>query len=120
MIFGIGCDIIEIERIKKSCRSERFLNRCFSAAEQAECAGNIARLAGCFAAKEAFSKSLGTGVRGFGLSEVSVCHDELGKPFFAFSGNAEKIMQKHRLSAFLSISDTATHAMAISVLEVIE
>ena len=120
MIFGIGCDLIEIERIKKSCLSHRFVDFCFSKSEQREYGLDYARLAGCFAAKEAFSKALGTGVRGFGLNEVSVSHDELGKPFLELDGRAKEIAKKLSINCYLSISDTKTHAMAMAVLEVAE
>ena len=56
MIYGIGNDLVEIGRIKKSIDSARFVAFCFSAAERELFGGQIQKLAGCFAAKEALSK----------------------------------------------------------------
>lgn len=117
MIYGIGCDLIEIARIENSCKNGRFAARCFSAKELAAFSESSRRLAGCFAAKEAFSKALGTGVRGFSLSEISVLRDSLGKPYFEFEGRAGEIVKSAELSAFVSISNTDFLAMAAVVLE---
>ena len=81
-----GIDLTEIERIKKSCQNPRFIARVFSAKEQEYLTRDLVypSMAAAFAAKEAFSKALGTGIRGFELNEVSVEHDPLGAPFFYF------------------------------------
>lgn len=110
-----GIDLIEIERVKRSLQSEHFLERVFGARERAEfeAKGNRAEsIAGAFAAKEAFSKALGTGIRGFLLSEVEVLHDELGRPYFALSGSAEKIAEARGMSFALSITHTEQYAAA--------
>lgn len=117
MIYGIGCDILEINRIKNSCQSERFLKRVFSPQELEAFGGNHRKLASCFSAKEAFSKALGTGIRGFSLADISVLRDSLGKPYFVFSGNAEKIVREKELTAFITISNTETTVMTVAVLE---
>ncbi len=117
MIYGIGNDIIEIERIKKSMEQPRFMTFCFSQSEREQFAGNASKLAGCFAAKEALSKALGTGVRGFSMDEISVERDELGKPFFVFDGEIEKIINRERLCAHLALSDTDALCVATVVLE---
>ena len=59
------------------------------------------------------AKALGTGIRGFRLSEVEVLHDALGAPYFAFSGNAEALVQKRGLIVSLSITHTDALAAAM-------
>ncbi len=110
-----GIDIVEIERIEKSMQNPAFLNRFFSEKERAYFESkkfNPQSVAAAFAAKEAFSKALGTGIRGFSLEEVSVCHDLLGKPYFEFSGNAQRVAEKRKLNLSLSITHTDKVAQA--------
>ncbi len=111
-----GIDLVEIERIRRSCENPAFLGRVFGDRERAEWEARGRRteqLAGAFAAKEAFAKALGTGIRGFRLSEVEVLHDALGAPYFAFSGNAEALVQKRGLIVSLSITHTDALAAAM-------
>ena len=113
-----GIDLTEIERIKKSCQNPRFIARVFSAKEQEYFASKrnpYPSMAAAFAAKEAFSKALGTGIRGFELNEVSVEHDPLGVPFFTFTGHAAEIVRQRKLSFSLSLTHTDTVAAAFVV-----
>ncbi len=113
-----GIDLTEIERIKKSCQNPRFIARVFSAKEQEYFASKrnpYPSMAAAFAAKEAFSKTLGTGIRGFELNEVSVEHDPLGAPFFIFTGHAAEIVRQRKLSFSLSLTHTDTVAAAFVV-----
>lgn len=113
-----GIDLTEIERIKKSCQNPRFIARVFSAKEQEYFASKrnpYPSMAAAFAAKEAFSKTLGTGIRGFELNEVSVEHDPLGAPFFTFTGHAAEIVRQRKLSFSLSLTHTDTVAAAFVV-----
>ena len=113
-----GIDLTEIERIKKSCQNPRFIARVFSAKEQEYFASKrnpYPSMAAAFAAKEAFSKALGTGIRGFELNEVSVEHDPLGAPFFTFTGHAADIVRQRKLSFSLSLTHTDTVAAAFVV-----
>lgn len=82
MIIGVGCDIIEISRIKKAAENPAFKKRCFTDTELAyiEQKG-IQSAAAFFAAKEAYSKALGTGFRGFSPRDVEINHDSSGKPY---------------------------------------
>jgi len=92
MIIGIGTDIIEIERIKQAMeRHKRFLERNFTLLERAlfeARAMNPHTVATNFALKEAASKALGTGFRGFQLSDVEVLRDLAGKPTIRFYNGA--------------------------------
>ncbi len=120
MIYGVGCDIIETRRVIKSCEKESFLNYVYSGSERAAFGGNPSKLASNFAVKEAFSKALGTGVRGFRMNEVSVLRDELGKPYLELSGEAQKTVNRLGLTAHVSISDTSELKQAFVVLEIRE
>ncbi len=117
MIYGIGNDLLEISRMEKSMESERFMAFSFSAAERTLFSDKPVKLAGCFAAKEALSKALGTGVRGFSLDEISVLRDELGKPYFVFTGNISKIIESKSLTAHVALTNSKEYVVANVVLE---
>ena len=73
-IYGVGTDIVSIDRIKKSVKNKKFLTRVFNSKEISKC-NNVKNLYHCFAkrfaAKEAFSKAFGTGIsRGINLNEI--------------------------------------------------
>ena len=91
MIVGVGCDIIEIERIARAIKSESFIRRVFTAEEAAYCQRRgqqaAASFAARFAAKEAVLKALGTGLREGSLQEIAVDNDVLGKPLVQLSGH---------------------------------
>ena len=108
----IGIDIIEISRFREMKNLEMFIRRVFTQNEAdyfvskgSAAKGFYESIAGHFAAKEAFSKALGSGVRGFSLSDIEVCHDELGKPFIKFGGM--------KVNAALSISHSNKTAVAV-------
>ncbi|HBG15337.1 MAG TPA: holo-[acyl-carrier-protein] synthase [Firmicutes bacterium] len=103
MIKGIGIDIVEVIRFSKILkrRGQPLLTRVFTPQELESCGTIAYRLAGRFAAKEAFFKALGTGFRGFKWQEVEVKNNPLGAPYFHFS---------EKLVAYLdSIGVTKTH-----------
>jgi len=89
--FSVGVDIIEIERIEAVLRrhGERFLQRVYTPAERAYCRGRVPELAARFAAKEAVSKALGTGLRGIAWQEMEILGDERGKPLVNLHGRAK-------------------------------
>ena len=70
-------------------------------------------MAGNWAAKEAFSKALGTGIRGFELNEVSVLRDELGAPYIELGGDALQIAESRGLEFSVSITHTKELAQAV-------
>ena len=88
MLTGVGCDLIEIERMKKACEKEAFLLRVYTEEERRQADGRPSVLAGTFAVKEAVAKVLGTGFRTFMPKDVEVLRDELGKPYVLLHGNA--------------------------------
>ena len=120
MILGIGNDIVEVGRIKKAIeKSDGFKKRVFteSEIEYAELKKDkYPSYAGRFAAKEALSKALGTGVRGFKLVDIEVRNDELGKPYIVLE---DALLGKLNSGAVihLSISHTREYAAATVIIE---
>ena len=116
MLIGVGCDLIEIERVKKACDKEAFLSRIYTERERRQAKGDPRVLAGTFAVKEAVAKVLGTGFREFGPPEVEVLRDSLGKPYVKLYGKAKEMADSRGISHIeVSISDTKDHAMAFAV-----
>lgn len=124
MIFGIGTDIVEVERIESSLSQfgDAFAKRILDEQELASYqASNIkARfLAKRFAAKEAFSKALGTGIRGVvSFQNIAVSHDDLGKPILVLAPELSAFLQEKQIVRMhVSISDEKNLAAAFVVLE---
>lgn len=122
MLLGVGCDIIEIARIKKAVQSEAFKRRVFSPGEIAYCESRGQQAGGSFAArfaaKEAVLKALGTGLRGGSLTEISVTNDELGKPSVQLTGYHRQLADELGVKRiFLSMSHARETAMAYVVME---
>ena len=118
-MYGIGVDIVSIDRIEKSLSRENFLAKVYGEGEIALFAteGRIKTnsLAANFAAKEAFSKALGTGVRGFELNEVEILRDDMGKPYFHLSGKAKEIAESNNLVFSVSLSHEKDKAIAFVI-----
>ncbi len=93
MILKNGVDIIEIERIRLALdrHGERFLKRVFTDQEISDCRGRPEALAVCFAAKEAATKALGTGIGPVSWREVETLHKRSGEPYLVLHGRAETI-----------------------------
>ena len=121
MVYGIGVDIVSIDRIAKSLEKESFIKRIYGEKEIAlfVSADKIKTnsLAANFAAKEAFSKALGTGVRGFDFDEVQILRNEPGAPYFELSGRAKQIVESKNLKCKVSLSHEKDKAIAFVVLE---
>lgn len=127
MIAGLGSDICRIERIADSWRrfGDRFVGRCCGASERGELppAENkkkyTASLAKRFAAKEAFSKALGTGFRnGLALADIEVLHRENGQPYIRLCGKAAELAAERKIKKiWLSLSDDYPFAQAVVILE---
>ena len=123
MIYGIGTDIVAVARLDEMHRrhGERVLARLLAPSERADCrqAQAPARfLAKRFAAKEAFGKALGTGVRApVLLPSIAVVHDALGKPSFEFSAQLAAYVAERGLTAHVSISDEQDNVIAFVILE---
>ena len=121
MIVGIGNDIIEIERIEKAISKEGFKNKIYSQREleNIEKRGNRTETyAGIFSAKEAISKAIGTGVRGFSLTDLEILNDDLGKPYVVVSEKLNKILRnkKEDYQIEISISHSKKYAIAMAII----
>ncbi len=115
---AVGVDIIEVERVRKvyEHHGERFLQRVFTEMEIRQCRGKITRLAGRFAAKEAISKALGTGLHGVAWREMEVVQLRSGRPTVRLYSNAKQRAELLGLTAFdVSIADLQTFSIAIAV-----
>jgi holo-[acyl-carrier protein] synthase len=124
MIVGSGIDLIEIERIQHSVDrfGERFLNRVYTAGEQAYCLRKrfaAESFAARFAAKEAGAKALGTGIsQGVNWLEIEVVREPSGRPTLRFHGRAaERALRMGVARAAVSLTHTKDLAMASVVLE---
>lgn len=123
MIFGVGTDIVAVARLAASLarHGERFAARILAEDEMIEWRASKQPdrlLAKRFAAKEAFAKAFGTGVRvPATLHAIQVGHDDLGKPLLVYGAELALIMAERRLSAHLSISDESDYAVAFVVIE---
>ena len=126
MIIGIGVDIIEIERVRQAIQNNKnFLSKLFTEKEIDYFISrkmNSEVIAGNFAAKEAVSKALGTGIRGFSFKDIEILRNELGKPEVILHSGAKSIGNKlignnNSLRIHLSISHNNSSAIAYSVLE---
>ena len=101
-IYGIGTDIVSVDRIKKSLKNKKFINRVYNKKEILKCK-KIKNSFNCyakrFAAKEAFSKALGTGISsGINFNEIIVLNKSSGKPFFYLQGKTKNITTTSRFS----------------------
>lgn len=116
MLTGVGCDLIEIERMKKACEKEAFLLRVYTENERRQADGRLSVLAGTFAVKEAVAKVLGTGFRTFMPEDVEVLRDELGKPYVILHAKAKEIAEEKKIKRIeVAISDTREFVMAFAV-----
>jgi len=123
-IFGIGTDIIDISRIQKLLnKNNRFKNRIFSIKEIKYCdlkKNNIACYSKRFAAKEAFTKALGTGMsKGISFNEITLNNNKNGAPFIELTGKTKTIVKnltKRKNKIYLSLSDEKKYALAMVVI----
>ena len=123
MIYGIGTDIVSIERIQNILNKNRdgFINRVLTDHEKALFTNKADSAAFCakrFAAKEAFSKALGTGIgRVVSFQDLTVRSNEHGKPYFMPSEKLRLYLQEKGIKhGHLSISDESQNALAFVVL----
>ncbi len=121
MIIGIGTDIIEIERVRRAVLGEHFKNKVFTENEQNYCESrgvqSAASYAARFAAKEAFFKSLGTGIF-TNLTEVEILNNSAGKPEIFLHGKAKTFADNLGVEKiFVSLSHCKEYATAFTILK---
>ena len=124
-ILGIGVDIIENIRIHKSLKNISFIKRVFSSSEillSKNITNKKSYYSKRFAAKEAFSKAIGTGFRdNLNFKDITIINDKFGKPSFVVTNKIIKIVKKQfKISSFdffLSISDEKKYSIAYVILQ---
>ena len=124
-VVGVGVDIVNNDRIKKSIKNKLFLKRIYTNQEilfSKKIKNKALFFAKRFAAKEAFAKSLGTGFRKkLNFKDISVKNDKLGKPSFLISKKIIKLIKKkfktNSFNFFLSISDERNYSVAFVVFQ---
>ena len=125
-LHGIGTDIVKISRISKSINKKFFINRLFNKDEILKCY-KTKNSANCFAkrfaAKEAFSKAIGTGIRnGIKFNEIVTLNQKNGKPFIKLIGKTKKIVEtkikKKKFKISLSLSDEKKYAVAFVTISI--
>ena len=123
-IYGIGTDIANINRLKKSIINKKFIDRIFNKNEVIRCNKQVNKV-NCyskrFAAKEAFVKALGTGIsKGINFNEIIVYNVKFGKPSIRLIGNTKKkvkeIFKNKKFNIFLSLSDDKPFAVATAII----
>lgn len=118
-MYRVGTDILEVSRIERALkRSVRFSEKVFTDYERSyiESRSGYRSAGGIFCAKEAVSKLLGTGIRGFGWRDIEVRHDKLGKPEVFLYGGALDIAREQGLSDLdLSISHSDQSIVAVAI-----
>lgn len=132
MIVGLGSDICVISRIEATLEKfgVRFENRCFTEIERAK-ANRTPKLkassyAKRFAAKEAFSKAIGTGMR-FGVAwrDIGVVNDKSGRPNIVLTGKTKELFESRiptgkKANIFLTMSDDYPYAIAYVIVELLD
>ena len=126
IIYGIGTDIVSIYRIKSSLKNKNFIERIYSDQEVLKCKKAVNQhncYAKRFAAKEAFSKALGTGIsNGINFNEIIVLNNKSGKPYINLKGETKKkiikIFKQKKTKISLSLSDERDYAVAFVTISV--
>lgn len=123
-VYGVGIDLIRVERLQRSLArwGERFERRVFTEEESRNCDGRRRRascLAMRFAAKEAFVKALGTGMRSpVTWRDIEVRRSTLGKPVIALSPRAAEFCARLGIRSWhVSLTDDGDYGAAVVVLE---
>jgi holo-[acyl-carrier protein] synthase len=124
-ILGIGTDIVKNARFKFLIKKKNFINRTFGKKEiklSQKLSNKSNFFSKRFAAKEAFAKSLGTGIRNnLNLKDIEILNDKKGKPFYIKSKKIDKIINKifktKKYDLFLSISDEKDYSIAFTVIQ---
>ncbi len=123
-ILGIGVDVVNNRRIQPLIKNQNFIKRTFGPNELKFSKNKVNRtsfFAKRFAAKEALSKSFGTGIRNnLNFKDIEILNDKMGKPFFYKSKKIDKIIKEKfkikKYDLFLSLSDEKDHSIAFTIL----
>ena len=125
-IYGLGCDLVNTKRVERLfLKKSSFKKRIFSKNEINYCEkknNKYLSYSKRFAAKEAFSKALGTGFRmNLNFKDIEVVNDKKGKPYYVKNKKITKIVQKNfkikNFKCFLSISDEKNYSTAFAIIQ---
>tara|TARA_B100000700_G_C14915433_1_gene794411 strand:+ start:851 stop:1234 length:384 start_codon:yes stop_codon:yes gene_type:complete len=124
-LFGIGVDIVDNSRFKKLIKKKYILERLFSNYEilkSKKIKNKTLYFAKRFASKEAFSKSLGTGIRNnLNFRDIVIKNDKSGKPFFFISKKVKHLIKKkfktNNFNFLLSVSDEKNYSIAFVIFQ---
>ncbi len=124
-VLGIGIDVIQNNRIKSLIKNKNFISRTYGKIEirlSQKKKNKINFFAKRFAAKEAFAKSIGTGLRNnLNLKDIQILNDKIGKPYYQKSKKINNIISKKfkvkSYDLFLSISDEKDYSVAFTILQ---
>ena len=124
-ILGIGVDVIKNKRIQNLINKKSFIKRTFGKNEvelSKKTSNKINYFAKRFAAKEAFAKSLGTGIRNnLNFKDIEILNDKIGKPYYLRSRKINNIINKKfnikKYNLFLSMSDEKDYSVAFTILQ---
>tara|TARA_B100000242_G_C43034558_1_gene482239 strand:+ start:368 stop:751 length:384 start_codon:yes stop_codon:yes gene_type:complete len=125
-IYGIGTDIVKVSRIKNSLKKSSFLSKIYNRREVVKCKrvkNSFNCFAKRFAAKEAFSKALGTGIaKGINFNEIVILNDKNGKPYIKLlkdtNINVVKKIKKKKFKISLSLTDEDNYAVAFVTISI--
>ena len=124
-VLGIGVDIVKNKRINVLIRKQNFIKRTFSKKEiffSKNKKDKTNYFAKRFAAKESFSKTLGTGIgKNLNFKDIEILNDKLGKPYYVINKTINALIYKKfkvkKYNLFLSISDEKDYSIAFTILE---
>ena len=123
-IIGVGVDIVDNQRIKKSIKNKKFISRIFSQKEinlSKKVENKINYFSKRFAAKESLSKAIGTGFRnGLNFNDISILNDKYGKPYYELNNKIKKLINSKckakKIKISLSLADEKKYSIAFSVI----
>ena len=123
-IIGIGVDIVDNRRIKKSIKNSQFISRIFSKKEinhSKKMNNKVNFFSKRFAAKESLSKAIGTGFRkNLNFKDISIVNDKYGKPSYKLNSNVKKLIYSKfkvkKIKISLSLADEKKYSIAFSVI----
>tara|TARA_B100000965_G_C18960950_1_gene485436 strand:- start:110 stop:496 length:387 start_codon:yes stop_codon:yes gene_type:complete len=124
-ILGIGTDIVKNSRIKKLLKSKKFINRIFTKNEikkSKKINNKTNYFSKKFSAKEAFVKSLGTGIaKGINFKDITISNNLNGKPKIILASKVNKFIKKNitkkKINIFVSISDETEYSISFVIIE---
>ena len=122
---GIGVDIVDNNRIKSLIKNKKFINRSFSKKEITISKRYLNKtnfFSKRFAAKESFTKALGTGFRNnLNFKDIEIINDKLGNPLYLITPKIKKLIKKKKktknFQLFLSISDEKDYSVAFTIIQ---